>query len=373
MESIGTVVVGAGVIGLAVAKRMAEAGRDVLIVERAGAVGEATSSRNSEVVHAGIYYTPGSAKAKLCVAGRRRLYRYAAERGVSVRRVGKLIVATRDEERTRLQELHALSLCNGLQREDEALQLLSRRAARQLEPQLECVEALWSPSTGIVDSHALMLALVGDAENAGASMVLSTAVQRILPTGNGFVVETRDDSGAEYRFGCREVVNCAGLHAQEVARSIDGLDQTQWPEAQWVKGSYFTLSGARAPFSRLVYPVPTALGLGVHATLDLGGQMRFGPDTETVSNIDYRVDANRADAFYTEIRRYWPGLPDHGLRPGYAGIRPKLKQQPADFIFSGPLEHGVLGLVQLFGIESPGLTSCLAIADEVHRLLESDQ
>jgi L-2-hydroxyglutarate oxidase LhgO len=369
MESVGTVIVGAGVIGLAVAKRLAESGREVLVIERAGAIGEGTSSRNSEVIHAGIYYEPGSAKARLCVAGRRLLYPYAAERGVAARRIGKLIVATREEDRARLRDLRELARRNGLTAEDEALQLISRDQARAMEPQLECVEALWSPSTGIVDSHALMLALQGDAENAGASLVLQTAVQRITRSDGGFIVETHGDDGHRYEFACKELINSAGLHAQEVAARMKGVDPSQWPEAQWVKGSYFTLAGVRPPFSHLVYPIPASLGLGVHVTLDLGGQLRFGPDTEPVSAIDYRVDARRADVFYDEVRKYWPGLPDGALQPGYSGIRPKLKKQPGDFTLLGPRQHGIAGLVQLFGMESPGLTSCLAVADDVFGLL----
>lgn len=370
MESIDAIVVGAGVVGLAIAKYLAETGREVLILERAGAIGEEISSRNSEVIHAGIYYPTHSMKARLCVLGRRLLYRYGAERSVAMRRVGKLIVATKEEDRARLRELQEKSLRNGLLEKGEALELLPGSQVLEMETQLHCVEALWSPSTGIVDSHALMVALLGDAETAGASIVFQTEVKRFEAVANGFQVHTIDDSGMEYSLHCRELINSGGLHAQELARNSLEPESADIPQEYWVKGSYFTLSGVKSPFSTLVYPIPSSLGLGVHATIDLAGQTRFGPDTEPVSTIDYSVDPGSAEGFYAAVREYWPQLPPGCLQPGYSGIRPKIRTASGDFVISGPKDHGRAGLVQLFGIESPGLTSCLAIAEEVIRLLE---
>jgi len=365
METVEALVVGAGVVGLAVARALALAGREVVVLEQAEAIGTATSSRNSEVIHAGLYYAPGSLKARLCVAGKHALYAYCRERGIAYRNCGKLIVATSAAQIAELERIRAQAAANGV----TDLRMLDRDEAQHMEPALECVAALHSPSTGIVDSHGLMLALQGDAEAAGASVVLHSPLLGARLAGDGTVevdVGGRDPLAVRARL----FVNCAGLDAPRVAASIAGFPPSRVPQAWLAKGSYFTL-GTRAPFSRLVYPVPEPGGLGVHLTLDLAGEARFGPDVEWVTAIDYRVDPRRADAFYGAIRRYWPALPDGALRPAYAGIRPKIAgpgMPAADFVIEGPREHGMPGVVNLFGIESPGLTAALAIADEVvHR------
>ncbi|MGE5087803.1 MAG: NAD(P)/FAD-dependent oxidoreductase [Candidatus Levyibacteriota bacterium] len=359
MDRVDSIVIGAGVVGLAVARELARASREVVVVEAAGAIGTVTSARNSEVVHAGIYYPPGSLKARLCVAGRERLYAYCAERGIAHRRVGKLIVATGGDQRPELERLATQARANGV---DDLLPL-ERPAIAALEPALSCVAALHSPSTGIIDSHQYMLALEGDARDAGAVFAFGSpvVVGDLTAEGIGLVI-----GGDEPMTLCaRSVVNCAGLDAPRVARSISGLPGISVPRAYLCKGNYFRLAG-RSPFSRLVYPIPEAAGLGVHVTLDLGGQARFGPDVEWVEAIDYAVDPARAERFYPAIRRYWPALPDGALLPDYAGMRPKIQApgEPArDFVIEGPREHGVAGLVNLFGIESPGLTASLAIAE----------
>ncbi len=360
MDQADCVVVGAGVVGLAVARALALQGRDVLVLEAAGAIGTGTSSRNSEVIHAGIYYPRGSLKARLCVRGRELLYAYCAERHVPHRRCGKLIVATSDAQLPALRDVERRALANGI----EGLAWLSRTQAQQLEPQLECVAALLSPETGIIDSHALMLALQGDLENAGGAVVFHSPVESMRVLGGGIALRTQD--GTELL--ARTLVNAAGLGAPALAARIEGLDARHVPQAHYAKGSYFTLAG-RAPFSRLVYPVPEAAGLGVHLTIDLGGQAKFGPDVEWVDRPDdLEVDPDRALGFYAEVRKYWPQLPDGALLPGYAGMRPKIHgpgEPAADFLVQGPAEHGVPGLVQLFGIESPGLTSALALGEWV--------
>ncbi len=360
MDQVDCVVVGAGVVGLAVARALALQGRDVLVLEAAGAIGTGTSSRNSEVIHAGIYYPQGSLKARLCVRGRQLLYAYCAERHVPHRRCGKLIVATSEAQLPALRDLERRALANGV----EGLVWLSRTQAQQLEPQLECVAALLSPETGIIDSHSLMLALQGDLENAGGAVVFHSPVESMRVLAGGIALRTQD--GTELL--ARTVVNAAGLGAPALAARIEGLDARHVPQAHYAKGSYFTLAG-RAPFSRLVYPVPEAAGLGVHLTIDLGGQAKFGPDVEWVDRPDdLEVDPDRALGFYAEVRKYWPQLPDGALLPGYAGMRPKIHgpgEPAADFLVQGPAEHGVPGLVQLFGIESPGLTSALALGEWV--------
>ena len=365
MERVDCVVIGAGVVGLACARALALIGREVIVLEEAGAIGTETSSRNSEVIHAGIYYTPGSLKAKLCIPGRLALYRYCEEHGVAHRRCGKLIVAASDAQRPALEKLHAQAQANGV----GDLQWLNGAQALAMEPELTCVAALLSPSTGIIDSHGLMLAYQGDAEARGAAIALRSPVQGGRVGGNGIEL---DVGGAQpMRIRARVVVNSAGLRAQKVAAALQGFPADRVPPSYYCKGNYFSLN-ARAPFSRLIYPVPEAAGLGVHLTLDLAGQARFGPDVEWVDAIDYCVDPRRADAFYREIRRYWPKLANGALQPGYSGIRPKIQApgEPArDFLIEGPKDHGVAGLVNLFGIESPGLTASLAIADHVHDLL----
>ena len=360
MDKIDCAVIGAGVVGLAVARTLAAEGREVLILDAENAFGTGISARNSEVIHAGIYYAAGSLKARLCVAGRKRLYAYCAERGIAHRRCGKLIVATGETQREQLGRIAAAAAINGV----DDLQLLSRDQACALEPALECCAALLSPSTGIIDSHALMLSLLGDAERDGAVLALNSPVTGGEIVDGGIVLKVRVGAG-ETAILARTVVNCAGLGAQGVSRRLRGLPPASVPPLHYAKGNYYALAG-RAPFSRLIYPVPEAAGLGVHLTLDLGGQARFGPDVEWIENIDYSVDPKRAEAFYAEVRRYWPQLADGALLPAYAGIRPKPHAPGApacDFLVSGPAEHGVPGLVNLYGIESPGLTSCLALAD----------
>jgi len=364
-ESIDTVVIGAGVVGLAIARAFALAGREVVVIEREGAIGTETSSRNSEVIHAGIYYPSGSLKARLCVAGRLKLYPYLAERGVPHRRCGKLIVATDAGQIAGLEKLHAQARANGV----GDLRALEAREARTLEPQLSCVAALESPSTGIIDSHAYMLALRGDAEDHGAAIAFRS------PLAGGGVQRAGielDVGGAEpMRLLARTVINSAGLYAQDVARSLQGFPADKVPPTYYCKGNYFSLSG-RSPFARLVYPAPESAGLGVHLTLDMAGQARFGPDVEWIERIDYDVDPGRSRVFYDAIRRYWPGLKDGSLQPAYCGIRPKIqsrKEPSRDFLIQGPAEHGVPGLVNLFGVESPGLTASLAIADHVLGLI----
>jgi L-2-hydroxyglutarate oxidase LhgO len=365
LESVDCVVVGAGVVGLAVAKRLAAAGREVVILERADAIGTETSSRNSEVIHAGIYYAPGSLKARTCIDGKRFLYRYCEARGIEHRRCGKLIVATNRAQDETLQAIKARAAASGM----EDLELWPAERAVELEPNLSCTAALWSPTTGIVDSHQLMLAYLGDAERHGAMLALNSPLERARVTGDGIELEAGGAEAMELR--ARVLVNSAGLSAPDLARRIEGLDPARVPRGYYCKGNYFTLAG-RSPFSRLIYPVPEKAGLGVHVTVDLGGQCRFGPDTEWVERIDYDVDPRRAQVFYAAVRTYWPGLPDGALLPGYSGIRPKLGPEgspPADFVVQGPAEHGVAGLVNLFGIESPGLTASWALAEEVARRL----
>ncbi|WP_456316129.1 NAD(P)/FAD-dependent oxidoreductase [Roseomonas gilardii] len=360
------VVVGAGVVGLAVARSLALTGRDVLLLEGAEAIGTGTSSRNSEVIHAGIYYPAGSLMARHCVAGRRMLYAFCAERGVPHARCGKLIVATSEDEATRLDGIRARAAANGV----EDMRVLSRDEALALEPALSCHGALLSPSTGIIDSHAYMLALQGDAENAGAVLAFHSPVLAGRVTPDGIVLEV---GGAEpMTLLCRSLVNAAGLGAPGLGRAIDGLPPDTVPREYYAKGNYFTLAG-RSPFSRLIYPVPVPGGLGTHLTIDLGGQARFGPDVEWVDHIDYVVDPRRGDSFYEAIRRYWPALPDGALQPGYSGIRPKIVPKGApgqDFVIQGPTVHGVPGLVNLYGIESPGLTASLSLAEAIRDTLQ---
>ncbi|MDM0073965.1 NAD(P)/FAD-dependent oxidoreductase [Variovorax sp. J2P1-59] len=364
MDEFDCAVIGAGVVGLAVARALALQGREVIVLEAEGAIGTGTSSRNSEVIHAGIYYPQGSLKASLCVEGKQLLYEYAGERGLPHRRCGKLIVATAEAQVAQLDGIMAKARANGV----DDMVMLTRDQARAMEPQLECHAALHSPSTGIVDSHALMLSLQGDLENAGGVVALMSNVQGAECSSGAVVLRTKDGTALR----CNTVVNSAGLAAPSLARRFQGLPAEAVPPAFFAKGNYFTLAG-RAPFSRLIYPVPEAAGLGVHLTLDLGGQAKFGPDVQWVeSPDDLVVDPARGDGFYAEVRRYWPALPDGALIPGYAGIRPKISgpgEAAADFRIEGPSTHGVPGLVNLFGIESPGLTSSLAIGRHVAELL----
>ncbi len=358
-EKTGAVVVGAGVVGLACARALARHGIETVILEANAAIGMETSSRNSEVIHAGLYYPAGSLKARLCIEGRRRLYAFCERHHVAHRRCGKLIVATAPAQEENLAALESQSLQNGV----DDLRPLTAAQAKALEPRLSARAALLSPSTGIVDSHGLMLALLGDAEAHGAALALKSPLLRAEARGDGFLIEV--GGGEPMRLACGILINSAGLHAAKVAAAIDGLAARHVPALRYARGNYFALAG-RAPFSRLVYPLPEPGGLGVHLTLDLGGQARFGPDVEWVETIDYSVDPRRADAFYAEVRKYWPQLPDGALQPAYAGIRPKLAgpdEPAADFLVQSAAMHGVAGLVNLFGIESPGLTACLALAE----------
>ena len=365
MEQVDTVVIGAGVVGLAVARALAMAGREVIVLEAENAIGTHTSSRNSEVIHAGIYYPKGSLKARLCVAGRQQLYAYCADHGVSHQRCGKLIVATSPAQIPQLEKILAQGRTNGV----TDLAALDLANVRDMEPAVHCVAALHSPSTGIIDSHGLMLAYQGDAEAHGAMLAFTGPVSGGRVQNDGILLEVGGEQPMQVL--ARRVVNSAGLHAPKVAASLEGFPPAHVPPSYYCKGNYYSLAG-RAPFSRLIYPIPEAAGLGVHVTLDLAGQARFGPDVEWIDKIDYTVDPQRAEKFYAAIRSYWPDLKDGALSPGYSGIRPKIQapSEPArDFMIEGPRDHGVAGLVNLFGIESPGLTASLALGDMVAGLL----
>jgi L-2-hydroxyglutarate oxidase LhgO len=368
VDKVDGVVIGAGVVGLAVARALILASpdnaREWLVLEATDAIGTGTSSRNSEVIHAGIYYPQGSLKATLCVQGRQMLYDYAAARGVAHKRCGKLIVATHDSQLPTLQTILQKAHANGV----TDMVMLSAQEAQAMEPALHCVGALHSPSTGIVDSHGLMLSLQGDFENAGGIVALNSPLSSAVCRDDGIVLRMADGS----ELLAQTVVNAAGLMAPALAREFEGLDARHVPQPYFAKGNYFTLSG-KSPFSHLIYPVPEAAGLGVHLTIDLGGQAKFGPDVQWVDGPhDLVVSAEHEQAFYTEVRKYWPALREGALQAGYAGIRPKISgphDAAADFCIQGPAVHGVKGLVNLFGIESPGLTSSLAIGEAVVREL----
>jgi L-2-hydroxyglutarate oxidase LhgO len=367
MDKVDCVVLGAGAVGLACARARAMAGRETIVLEAASGIGMGTSSRNSEVIHAGIYYAQGSLKARLCVEGRKSLIEYARERGFEAKPLGKIIVATHVDQLASLQALQAKAVACGV----HDLQWLSRAEVAELEPEVSCQAALLSPSTGVLDSHAYMLALQGDLERHGGLLALESPFESAEVTDQGIVIRA---AGMELL--AREVINSCGLYASHVAWAMVGLDARFVPTTRFAKGNYYSLQG-RSPFKRLIYPLPEGAGLGVHVTIDLGGQARFGPDVEWLdvadpANIDYTVNPARADVFYAAVRRYWPGLADHALLPAYSGVRPKLHgrdEAARDFGISGPGQHGVKGLVNLFGIESPGLTSSLAIAEEVSRCL----
>ncbi len=361
MERIDCVVIGAGVVGLACARRLARDGHQVLVLEREAAPGTITSARNSGVIHAGLYYAPGTLRARLCVPGRRALYDYCRQRSIAAPTCGKLIVATGGAEEAQLHAIATRAAANGV----EDLVLLTGAQAKLLEPALACTAALLSPSTGILDTHAYMLALRGDAEDAGALFSCRSEFQSADIVPGGFTLRAAGE-----QIACTTLINAAGLDACAVASRIGGLAPHHIPTPYYAKGSYFALSG-RAPFSRLIYPVPIPGGAGIHLTLDLGGQARFGPDVEAVNRIDYNVDPGKEPHFAAAIRRYWPALPDGALSPGYAGIRPKIvpPTETQDFIIQAQATHGVRGLINLFGIESPGLTSSMAIADHVAALL----
>jgi L-2-hydroxyglutarate oxidase LhgO len=367
MDRVDCVVVGAGVIGLAIARRLALIGREVIVLEAAEGIGTVTSSRNSEVIHAGIYYKAASLMARMCVTGKHALYRYCAERGIPHRNCGKLMVATGVNETDKLQSIRAHAEANGVR----DLELLSGEMTRALEPALACDAALLSPSTGIIDSHAYMLALRGDAEAAGAAFAFHTPLLRARAKADRIEIDAGGE--APMTLECTLLVNSAGLGAVEVARSIEGMPAELIPRRYLAKGNYFSCS-AKTPFSHLIYPVPEPGGLGVHLTLDMAGQARFGPDVEWVDHIDYAVDPSRAERFYPAIRKYWPALHHGALMPSYSGIRPKIVPPSVavqDFVIQGARDHGVAGLINLFGIESPGLTASLTIADHVGELTAS--
>jgi L-2-hydroxyglutarate oxidase LhgO len=383
MDSVEVVVIGAGVVGLAVARALALGGREVLVIERENAIGQGISSRNSEVVHAGLYYATGSLKARQCVRGKALLYTYCEERGLPFDRCGKLMVATEVSQLAKLQAIEAQAKANGV-----PVQRLTREQARALEPQLECIAALHSPSTGIVSSHDLMTSLQGDLENAGGIVALATEVQQVhfynqnMPLAGVVSAQSAMNSGVKsepIEMGFKYLVNAAGLSAPQLARQMVGLAAQHIPQDHYAKGNYYSLSG-KAPFKHLIYPIPEAAGLGVHLTLDLGGQAKFGPDVQWLegitdpAQIDYSVDPARAADFYAQVRKYWPALQDGQLAPSYSGVRPKIHgpDEPApDFQISGPAQHGIAGLVNLFGIESPGLTSCMAIGEDVVEILSN--
>ena len=362
-ERVDCVVVGAGVVGLAVARRLAMAGREVIVLEAEDMIGTGVSSRNSEVIHAGIYYPSGSFKAEACVAGKLWLYDYCADHGVPHARIGKLIVASEESQVPRLRTLQEQAAANGV----HDLEYLGANSVNRLEPAVRAVAGLFSPSTGIIDSHGLMLAYQGDAEEHGAMIAFCSPVESGAATPDGILLRVGGTEPMELL--CRTVVNSAGLYAPKLAGSIEGMPPAHVPKAYYAKGNYFYVTG-KQPFTHLVYPMPEASVLGVHVTLDLGGQCKFGPDLEWIDEIAYEVDPTRADRFYAAIRTYYPDLKDGSLMPAYSGIRPKIhgpgEPQP-DFVVQGPATHGVPGLVNLFGIESPGLTSSPAVADAVLR------
>lgn len=365
MEALDCVVIGGGVIGIAVARALARAGREVVVLEAEDAIGMHTSSRNSEVIHAGLYYPESSLKARACLEGRNRLYAYCEERGIPHRRLGKVLVACDDAELARLRAIEERARANGV----DDLRRLKAAEVAELEPAVRCVGGLLSPSSGIVDSHALMTALQADLEGAGGVVLCRSRVDGIAVSGGGFALKLRDSAG--YAARCRTLVNAAGLRAAELARAMKGFPPQRVPEMHLAKGHYFTLQGS-SPFRRLVYPVPVDGGLGVHVTLDIDGRARFGPDVAWIDAVDYAFDEDRKAAFVDAIRRYWPELPSDRLAPGYTGIRPKLGgpgAPAADFLVQGPAEHSISGLVNLFGIESPGLTAALVLADRVRDVL----
>jgi L-2-hydroxyglutarate oxidase LhgO len=366
-DAVDTLVVGAGVVGLAVARALAAAGRDVILIEKHRKPGQETSSRNSGVIHSGIYYPAGSLKARSCVRGRTLLYAYCKERAIAHRRCGKLIVA-QEHQISGLRMLAEQGVANGV----TDLTWLASDDVRRLEPQVRCASGLWSPSTGIIDVHEYVIALQGDVEAAGGQIVFDSELVSAKVQAAGIRAQIRSGA-ASSELDWRWLINCTGLHALGLLTRIDAYPAARRRRPFFAKGSYFVCQGAR-PFSHLVYPMPNQAGLGLHATLGLDGVTRFGPDVEWVAAPDYAVDAARAHSFYAAIREYWPGLADGALQPAYAGVRPKLvgpDAKAADFELEGPAQHGVAGLINLLGIESPGLTSSLAIAEDVARMIKS--
>jgi len=365
LEHVQCIVAGAGVVGLAIARELAMTGREVLILESQNAIGTGVSSRNSCVIHAGIYYQANSVKARVCVPGKHALYDFCDSHGVSHQRIGKIIVATQESQIPALHAIAAKASTNGV----HDLVALDQRQARELEPEVDCVAAMLSPSTGIVDVHEYMLALLGDAESQGAMLALATPLTGAEVRSGRIVVTAGEE--ADFQLSCDMLVNAAALGAQALAHSIRGLDAATIPALHYAKGNYYSLMG-RTPFSRLVYPMPEDAWLGVHATVDLAGRCRFGPDLHWVDDLNYDVDAHALDNFYSSIRRWWPGLEDGALQPDYSGIRPKIYgpgETAADFLIQGPHEHGIPGLINLYGIESPGITSSMAIAEYVRTML----
>ena len=364
---IQTIVIGAGVVGLACARSLARSGREVLIIEQHDAIGTETSARNSEVIHAGIYYPEGSLKAELCVSGREMLYRYCEDNGIEHKRTGKLIVATAEDQMAALAGIKEKAHTNGV----TDLVWVSREEALEREPALHCVGALESPSTGIVDSHQLMVTLLGEAENNGATLALNTKVTAVSFENGLYTVSTTDADGEEMSLTCAELIVAGGLHTQTLGRNFTGLSPATVPAQNYARGCYFTLSG-KAPFSTLIYPAPEQAGLGIHLTLDMGGQARFGPDVTWVDEPNYDVPENRRTAFANAIRKYYPDLNEDALQTGYAGVRPKIQakgEAAHDFMIADEKQHGLNGLVMLYGIESPGLTAALAIGERVNRLI----
>lgn len=364
MDHVDCIVAGAGVLGLAIARSLALRGRDVVVVEAEDMIGTQTSSRNSEVIHAGIYYAAGSLKARFCVAGKKALYAYCAERGIPHERTGKLIVATDDGQRATLQSIHAHAIANGV----DDIRAIQAEEAINYEPELFCVSALHSPSSGIIDSHALMLSLQGDAEDAGTMIAFNSRVVAVRPQADGFEIDVEGDGA--HTLSCNTFINAAGHGAWAIARAIEGLGRDRIPPHYLSKGNYYALSGHKSPFSQLIYPVPGDGSLGIHFTRDLAGQARFGPDVHWMEGetLDYTVVTGQEQVFAEAIRTYWPGLPDNALMPSYCGIRPKMVptgHAPADFLVQSPRDSGIAGLVQLFGMESPALTSCLVIGEHV--------
>ena len=369
LPDVDTIVIGAGVVGLAIAAALAQRGHEVIVLEREDSIGQGISSRNSEVIHAGIYYPPGSLKAEVCVRGKQLLYEYCNKRGISAEKKGKLIVASDDEDTAQLHRLHRNACLNGV----NDTTMISADDAQALQPGLQCVAALYSPSTGIVDSHALMVSLTGDIERHGGTIVCRTRVEKIVPDSGCITVTDTENNSVT----ARQVINSCGLNAVSMGQRVQTIPAATIPKAQFAKGSYFKLEG-KSPFTMLVYPAPVTGGLGIHLTVDLAGQARFGPDVEWLEDEfepdNYKVDPSRAQSFYAAIRRYWPQLPDNSLVPDYAGIRPKIvypDQRTIDFEISAEQDHGIPGLVNLYGIESPGLTSSLAIAAQVCDRLSS--
>ena len=365
---VDAIVIGAGVVGLAIGRALAESGCDTLVVEHHRQVGQESSSRNSGVIHAGIYYEADSLKARLCVRGKQLLYDYAAAKNIAHKRCGKLLIAA-DAQLAHLRDLHTKALRNGVQE----LQWLSAAEVAELEPEVHCAAGVHSQSTGIIDPHELMTALLGDLESAGGMVVLNTIVRRVRPVSEGIELEFEND-GEVGTIVARSVVNAAGLAAVALSHQIEGYPREQIPRGYFARGSYFSYPGR--PFQRLVYPMPTEAGLGIHATPDLSGDIRFGPDVEWIDEIDYGVDPTRAHFFAAAIREYWPAVTAERLKPSFAGIRSKIAgpgEKARDFMIAGHETHGIAGLVNLLGIESPGLTACLAIGELVCTMLSSSE